>query len=185
MVIGQKVVVHKVEFPDLEDKLDLFKVITLTEIKDVPGHFSRKIDYKGYKAKDDSGKEYTMYWDSFPDDAANPVKEWVDVNWKTYKNIEDALWYDVIQVSDMVPVYSKPIWIKDQFENLVGYCDIHKCNYYKKQNVMPEDSNPQGIAFSFGCFQCSLDKLYPNRQNKRIIPERSKLGNYFMRGWFE
>ena len=169
MVIGQKIVVHKVEFPDIQDELDIFKPLTVTEIKDVPGMFSGKIDYKGYKAKDDSGEEYIMYWDSFPDDAVSPIKQWISVNWKRYHDIEDAFWYDVVQVSDMIPIYSKPIWIRNQLEDLVGYCDTHKHNYYKKQ----------------GCFQCSLDKAYPNRQNRRFIPERSKLEKYFMRGWFE
>lgn len=141
MKIKDKIVVHKVEFPDIDrEKEDEFKILTIIKVRnDVPDMWGGNTKYTGYKAKDSNGKIYSQYWDSYPSDAMSPILSW----YPEEKN--DCIWYDVEQVGNL---QSKPKWLKGEFSKIIHWCSKHTTLYYDK------------------CFRCYMEEKYPETKQE-------------------
>jgi hypothetical protein len=122
MEIDDKVVVHKIQYPETSKALDEFKILTIVKIRnDVPGMWGGNSKYTGYKAEDEEGHTYSQYWYSYPSDAIDPINAW------SPEEKDDCTWYDVIQVRGLT---AKPKWLKGEFAKIIYWCGKHTMLYY-------------------------------------------------------
>lgn len=166
MEIGQNRIVHKIENPHSSSDRDEFKILTITEIKEVKGQFDLKRKYKGYKATD-GNDEFVLHWQIFPDDVTDPILKWINFRAyqiENYSYNDNDFWNDVVQYVNYFPIYSKPVWLKNDFEKIVGFCKKHRCLFYFDNEFQ-------------GCFSCHLEKLYGLKETKN-----KRETNYV--GWF-
>ena len=139
MKIGDRFVIHKVQYPDIDkDKIDEFRILTVTlQRDDVPGMFG-KDKYTGFKAEDNKGRVYQHWWTSYPDDAMCPVDEWY------CETNGEGFWYGVIH--NRLKLDRKPRWLKGEYAKIVRWCNRHKKLYYER------------------CYDCWEEKEHPERK---------------------
>jgi hypothetical protein len=141
---GDKIVVHKVQFPtNHPEGEDEFKILTITKVRnDVPCMWGGNTKYTGYKAKDAEGRVYSQYWNSYPSDAMCPTKGW------SPEADNDCMWYDVQQVTLTQTLTGKPKWLKGEFAKIIHWCSDHSELHYGE------------------CFQCERERKYPDTKEK-------------------
>lgn len=149
--IGKNIVLHSIEFPDIQkNETDTFLLAIIREEKDVVGQFSRKKEFKGYRAEDENGKMWFLNWESYPDDAASPVHMW----YKPEYGIESYdFMFDAVQAGQFCALRTTPKWVLNpKFSEIVGYCEKHKDLYYlidtcwRCKHNLPEVVFPRLIA---------------------------------------
>ena len=130
-VIGRKLLLHKIAFPEFSDKEDEFVAVTIIEVRPVPNIYGNGFAI-GWKAQGEDGRFYFCNWERFPDDSTSPTWMW---NLETYnKETGDYVWYDVCQ--GIIPLIEKPIFV-DKYD-FIDYCEKHHELYYTDN----------------GCFRC-------------------------------
>lgn len=132
--LGRKLILHKIDFPDLRNDPDKFVVIEIIKVREVPDIWRPNTFHEGWLAEDINNKRnlFTCNWDSFPSDSTTPTWMWYKIEPEPV-GIKDLDWYDVTQGLYLPPGLGKPVWIDelDGAEEIVGYCEIHNCLFYK------------------------------------------------------
>lgn len=164
MKIGEKHLLHKIQFPDIKNQgTDEFLVVEITEIRDdVPGMWG-KDKYTGYKARSENGKILKLWWDRFPDDAMCPSQMWyVD----GLPSPQYEVWYEVTQVGTLVDrIPQRPIFISKY--DFIEYCEIHHTLFYTAKGEHESEGR---------CWNCWMDEKYPERAEKRKQERTNWLG---------
>ena len=124
MKVGDRIVLHKVAFPQRSDQRDHFVVVRITEVKPVPNSWGngtgeglwavREPDQPAYG--DNAGQEFSCCWTSFPDDSMSPYWTWWCAD--THQH-----WFDITQ-----GLYCPPR-VPAVLSKVMGLCNGHKTLY--------------------------------------------------------
>lgn len=146
MEIGERLLLHKVPFPDRSQEVDEFIAITVTEEKsNVTDMWTGEPKHKGYKAVGENGDEFQLNWDQFPSDSMTPHYMWFNTTRKEF-------WYDVVYVTHTTEILFTPIFL--QRYNFIAFCEIHGQLYYTNNEI--------------GCFDCYMEKEYKRPRERQI-----------------
>lgn len=145
MKIGDKLILHKTDFPQHATKdPDVFVAVEIVEVKKVPNCFGKGFG-DGLKARDAQGNEYTCCWEHFPDDSMSPYWMW----WLVAKK---EIWYDVAYVSHLATLPKKPIWLeRKELAAIMDFCEKHGEIFYKNNGWN-------------GCFKCHCGQYNPKEE---------------------
>jgi len=143
MEIGTQFVLWKEEYSNAAYKDQLGKdhdgyivleefVVTVTEVKTVPGTWSRE-PYEGWKAVTEDGKEFTCNFTSFPDDSMTPTYFWDTV-------VDEDVW--------------QPVNAEQAFE---FYIHVDK-EGNRKIPIGHSVCAKHNIAFTKTCWRCDWDQ---------------------------
>ncbi len=135
-IIGRKLVLHTVAFPEHSTEEDKFVLVEVVETRPVKCCWRPEETAEGWKAIGEDGRSYYCCWDSFPDDSMSP-------RWMWY--CDEEPWHDVCQ-GIFADIPSKPKFV-DKYSEVLYYCDKHRRLDYKERVL---------AGSTYDCFYCYL-----------------------------
>lgn len=166
--VGEKLVLHKVLFPDITNEKDEFVIVEIIEVKDIRDAWSDKIHKNaGLKAKSEDGRFFFCNWGNFPSDSASPYWMWFEADEDYTKFIRE--WADITQGLYNIPKMPSTL----EGNGIVEYCAKHRTIYMKDFEVLGNSEGPS-------CFYCWLEWRYPENGDKLV---HEKLPGGYWKGW--